>query len=133
VNFTWPVRVYYEDTDLGGVVYYANYLKFMERARTEWLRALGFEQTALAREHGVVFVVSKLTIDYLRPAAFDDELAVTVELERLGAGQIILKQRVSRGAEPLAAARVRLGCVNTATFRPVKIPEPVVAKLGNSA
>ena len=133
MNFTWPVRVYYEDTDLGGVVYYANYLKFMERARTEWLRALGFEQTALAREHGVVFVVSKLTIDYLRPAAFDDELAVTVELERLGAGQIILKQRVSRGAEPLAAARVRLGCVNTATFRPVKIPEPVVAKLGNSA
>jgi len=129
--FTWPVRVYYEDTDLGGVVYYANYLKFLERARTEWLRALGFEQSALAREHGVVFVVSSLTIDYLRPAAFNDELAVTVELERLGAGQIILKQNVSRGTEPLAAARVRIGCVNTATFRPVRIPEPIVARIGN--
>src|SRR3970040_1078279 len=90
-HFSWPVRVYYEDTDLGGVVYYANYLKFMERARTEWLRALGFEQTTLAREHGVVFVVSSLTIDYLQPAAFNDELAVTVELEKLGAGQIVLK------------------------------------------
>ena len=125
------MRVYYEDTDLGGVVYYANYLKFMERARTEWLRALGFEQTALAREHGVVFVVSSLTIEYLRPAAFNDQLTVTVELEKLGAGQIILRQGVARGAEPLVAASVRIGCVNTSTFRPVRIPEPVVAKIGN--
>jgi acyl-CoA thioester hydrolase len=132
-SFTWPVRVYYEDTDLGGVVYYANYLKFMERARTEWLRALGFEQTALAREHGVVFVVSSLTIEYLRPAAFNDELTVTVELEKLGAGQIILRQGVARGAEQLVAASVRIGCVNTSTFRPVRIPEPVVTKIGNSA
>ena len=128
--FTWPVRVYYEDTDLGGVVYYANYLKFMERARTEWLRALGFEQTALAREHRVVFVVSSLTIDYLKPAAFNDELAVTVELERLGAGQIILMQTIARGAQALATARVRLGCVNPGTFRPVRIPEPVIARVG---
>lgn len=132
-GFTWPVRVYYEDTDLGGVVYYANYLKFMERARTEWLRALGFDQTALAREHGVVFVVSSLTIEYLRPAAFNDALTVTVELEKLGAGQIILKQGVARGAEQLVAASVRIGCVNTSTFRPVRIPETVVAKIGNSA
>ncbi len=131
--FSWPVRVYYEDTDLGGVVYYANYLKFMERARTEWLRALGFEQTALARDHGVAFVVSSLTIDYLRPAAFNDELAVTVELEKLGAGQIILRQTVAREAETLAAASVRIGCVNTATFKPVRIPEPVIARIGNSA
>ena len=131
-SFTWPVRVYYEDTDLGGVVYYANYLKFMERARTEWLRALGFEQTALAREHGVVFVVSSLTIDYLRPAAFDDELAVTVELEKLGAGQIVLKQTIARAQEALATASVRLGCVNTATFRPVRIPGPIVAGLGKN-
>ena len=129
--FSWPVRVYYEDTDLGGVVYYANYLKFMERARTEWLRALGFEQTALARDHKVVFVVSSLTIDYLRPAAFNDELTVTVELEKLGAGQIILRQEIARGAEALAAASVRIGCVNTATFRPVRIPEPVAARIGN--
>lgn len=121
-TFEWPVRVYYEDTDLGGVVYYANYLKFMERARTEWLRALGFEQTALARDHGVAFVVSSLAIDYLKPAAFNDELTVTVELEKLGAGQIILMQRIARGAEALATASVRIACVNTATFRPVRIP-----------
>jgi acyl-CoA thioester hydrolase len=122
INFTWPVRVYYEDTDLGGVVYYANYLKFMERARTEWLRALGFEQTALARDHGMVFVVSSLAIDYLKPAAFNDELAVTVELEKLGAGQIMLMQRITRGADELATAHVRIACVNTATFRPVRMP-----------
>ena len=131
--FNWPVRVYYEDTDLGGVVYYANYLKFMERARTEWLRALGFEQTAIARDHGVVFIVSSLAIDYLKPAAFNDELTVTVELERLGAGQIILRQAVARGADALATATVRIGCVNTATFRPARIPEPVFARIGNPA
>lgn len=130
VTFRWPVRVYYEDTDLGGVVYYANYLKFMERARTEWLRALGFEQTALARDHGVVFVVSSLSIDYLKPAAFNDELTVTVELERLGAGQIILMQTIARDAQALATARVRIGCVNTSTFRPARIPEPVTARIG---
>jgi len=129
-HFSWPVRVYYEDTDLGGVVYYANYLKFMERARTEWLRALGFEQTALARDHGVVFVVSSLAIDYLKPAAFNDELTVTVELEKLGAGQIILMQRIARGAEALAAASVRIACVNTTTFRPVRIPSNLSAALG---
>jgi acyl-CoA thioester hydrolase len=131
ITFSWPIRVYYEDTDLGGVVYYANYLKFMERARTEWLRALGFEQTALAHDHGVVFVVSSVAIDYLRPAAFNDELTVTVELETLGAGQIILRQTVARAAQVLATASVRIGCVNTATFRPVRIPEPVVARIGN--
>jgi len=133
VIFKWPVRVYYEDTDLGGVVYYANYLKFMERARTEWLRALGFEQTALARDHGVVFVVRSLAIDYLKPAAFNDELTVTVELESLGAAQIVVKQTVARAGQALAAASVRIGCVNTATFRPARIPEPVVTRIGNPA
>ncbi len=116
------MRVYYEDTDAGGVVYYANYLKFMERARSEWLRALGFEQTALAREHGVVFVVRSLSIEYLKPAAFDDELGVSVELGHLGAGQMHVAQRIVRGAEELAAAGVRIACVNTATFRPARIP-----------
>jgi acyl-CoA thioester hydrolase len=133
VIFTWPVRVYYEDTDLGGVVYYANYLKFLERARTEWLRALGFEQSARARDHGVVFVVSSLAIDYHKPAAFNDELAVTVELQRLGAGQIILMQTIARDGQALATARVRLGCVNPSTFRPVRIPEPVIAKVDSRA
>ena len=128
--FQWPVRVYYEDTDLGGVVYYANYLKFMERARTEWLRALGVEQTVLAAKHQVIFVVRSIALEYLRPAAFNDELVVTVELEAVGAGQILLVQRINRGAEELATARVRIACVNTATFRPVRIPNNLSAALG---
>lgn len=121
-HFSWPVRVYYEDTDLGGVVYYANYLRFLERARTEWLRALGFEQTALAAVHGVVFVVRSISLDYLKPARFDDALEVTVEPAETGASRIELAQRVRRGEEDLVAAQVELACVNTATFKPVRIP-----------
>jgi acyl-CoA thioester hydrolase len=132
-TFSWPVRVYYEDTDSGGVVYYANYLKFLERARTEWLRALGFELDALARDHGVIFIVRSFAIEYLRPAAFNDEIAATVELGRLGGGQIILTQRITRGAEELATATVRLACVNTTTFRPVRIPATVTARIGRTA
>jgi acyl-CoA thioester hydrolase len=132
-TFSWPVRVYYEDTDSGGVVYYANYLKFLERARTEWLRALGFELDALARDHGVIFIVRSFAIEYLRPAAFNDEIAATVELGKLGGGQIILTQRITRGAEELATATVRLACVNTTTFRPVRIPSPVTARIGRTA
>jgi acyl-CoA thioester hydrolase len=132
-HFSWPVRVYYEDTDLGGVVYYANYLKFLERARTEWLRALGVEQIVLAAEHRVVFVVRSIALEYLRPAAFNDELVVTVELEETGAGQILLMQRITRGAEELATARVRIACVNTATFRPVRIPSSLSGMLRRQA
>lgn len=121
-TFRWSVRVYYEDTDLGGVVYYANYLRFLERARTEWLRALGFGQTALAAEHRVVFVVRSISLDYLKPARFDDALEVTVEPAEIGASRIVLSQRVRRGTEDLVAARVELACVNTATFKPVRIP-----------
>ena len=131
--FQLAVRVYLEDTDAQGLVYNGSYFRFMERARTEWLRALGFGQAALARDHGVVFVVSSLAIDYLRPAVFDDELTVTVELAKLGAGQIVLKQAIARAKETLATASVRLGCVNTATFRPVRIPKPVVAGIGRTS
>jgi acyl-CoA thioester hydrolase len=129
--FAWPVRVYYEDTDSGGVVYYANYLRFMERARTEWLRARGFEQTELAREHGIAFVVTALTVEYQRPARFNDVLAVTVEPAELGASRIVLLQRVLREREELVAASVRLACVNTVTLKPVRIPGPVAEKMGN--
>jgi acyl-CoA thioester hydrolase len=129
--FSWPVRVYYEDTDLGGVVYYANYLKFLERARTEWLRARGFEQTALAAVHEVMFIVRSVALDYRKPARFNDQLEVTVELREIGASRIALHQRVRRGKEELAAAHVEIACVNTATFRPVRIPEPVIARIGN--
>lgn len=129
-RFSWPVRVYYEDTDLGGVVYYANYLKYLERARTEWLRAAGFEQSALAAVHHVVFIVRSIALDYLRPARYDDRLEITVEPGEVGASRIALGQAVRRAEETLVTARVEIACVNTATFRPVRIPGPVIAKIG---
>ena len=127
--FIWPVRVYYEDTDAGGVVYYANYLKFAERARTEWLRALGFEQTDLASRFGIVFMVRSATIDYIRPARFDDELRVTVELIKVGAGQIDLVQRLLRGDELLARVGVKIACVGLEAMRPVRMPQPLVTRI----
>lgn len=131
-TFRWPVRVYYEDTDSGGVVYYANYLRFLERARTEWLRAQGFEQSRLERDYGLVFVVTALSIEYRRPARFDDMLAVTVEPANVGASRVIVLQRVLRETEELVAASVRLGCVNTETFKPVRIPGAVAGKMGKA-
>jgi acyl-CoA thioester hydrolase len=131
-SFSWPVRVYYEDTDAAGVVYYANYLKFMERARTEWLRALGFEQTDLAQEHNVVFVVRSLSVEYLQPGYFNDQLEVDVELIVSRGSLIEIAQTVRRGADTLATARVKLACVNTRSFRPVRIPHPIVEKLAMS-
>ena len=131
--FSWPVRVYHEDVDGSGRVYHANYLKFLERARTEWLRAAGFEQTDLAARHDVVFVVCSLAIDYARPASFNDELTVTVEITELKGGQILLAQRGARGNEEQARASVRLACVNTASFRPVRIPGGVAAALNARA
>jgi len=128
--FSWPVRVYYEDTDHSGVVYYANYLRFLERARTEWLRAAGFEQSELAAVHGVVFVVRAVSLEYDRPARIDDRLEVTVETLETGASRIRLAQRVLHGSDVLVAGEVELACVNTTTFRPVRIPEPVIAKIG---
>ncbi|MBI3042871.1 MAG: tol-pal system-associated acyl-CoA thioesterase [Betaproteobacteria bacterium] len=128
-TFVWPVRVYYEDSDAGGVVYYANYLCFLERARTEWLRALGLEQTDLAAVHQLVFVVRSIALDYLKPARFNDALEVTVEPGEIGASRIRLSQRVRRGAEELLAARVELACVNTETFKPVRIPRTVAESL----
>src|SRR5437764_1785090 len=98
--FVWPLRVYYEDTDLGGVVYYANYLKFMERARTEWLRALGFAMSAMAREHRCQFVVQRAEIDFRAPARLDDELVATVSLVRHGHARLVLQQDI---AKPVAA------------------------------
>lgn len=127
--FLWPVRVYYEDTDAGGLVYYANYLKYMERARTEWLRGAGFEQTDLAHCHGVIFVVRSAAIEYLAPARFNDELQVTVELIKVGAGQIDLVQRVSRGDTLLVQAAVKLACVARATMRATRIPQPLATRI----
>jgi acyl-CoA thioester hydrolase len=131
--FSWPVRVYYEDTDAGGVVYYASYLRFMERARTEWLRALGFGQKGLAERERVVFVVRSVAIEYLRPSLFDDSLQVTVELAKVGASQMVVNQRVMRGEELIAAAEVKVVCVDAATFRPVKIPKAIMTRTGRSS
>jgi acyl-CoA thioester hydrolase len=127
--FSWPVRVYHEDADGSGVVYHANYLKFLERARTEWLRAAGFEQPELAARHKVAFVVRSLAIEYARPASFNDELAVSVEVAELKGGQIVLAQRITRGGAELARASVRIACVNTASFRPVRIPSGIADAL----
>jgi acyl-CoA thioester hydrolase len=127
--FIWPLRVYYEDTDAAGVVYYANYLRFAERARTEWLRALGFEQTDLARDHGVAFVVRSAAIEYIMPARFNDGLRVTVELIKVGAGQIDLFQRVLRGDDLLATVTVNVACVRLATMRATRIPQALATRI----
>ncbi len=127
--FSWPVRVYYEDTDAAGVVYYANYLKFLERARTEWLRAAGFEQTALRDDFGVVFVVRALAVEYRVPARFNDTLTVDVAVRDVRGSVLELAQTVRRGEETLVTATVRIACVNTPAFKPVRIPGPVLEKL----
>jgi acyl-CoA thioester hydrolase len=119
------VRVYYEDTDAAGVVYYANYLRFMERARTEWLSALGFELAAVEREHGVVFVVHRVEIDYRSPAKLSDRLDVTMTLRELGRARLVADQAVRRDAQTLTQARVTLACLDRRTGRPARIPAPV--------
>ncbi len=124
--FEWNVRVYYEDTDAAGVVYYANYLKFMERARTEWLRALPFDPTALAREQNVIFVVRAASIEYLQPARLNDELHISAELASARGCLIELVQSVRRGALVLVSAEVKLACVNKLSFRPVRIPAAIL-------
>jgi acyl-CoA thioester hydrolase len=124
--------VYWEDTDAGGVVYYANYLKFMERARSEWLRALGFEQDVLRDEAGVVFVVRRVEVDYLSPARFNDQLDVSVSLHEVGRASLSVKQALTREATPLVAAQVVLACVDAASFKPVKIPAPILQALAQA-
>jgi len=130
--FEWPVRVYYEDTDAGGVVYYAQYLKYMERARTEWLRAAGVEQDTLLAEQGVVFAVTRIDLRYLRPARFNEALMVSVAPMRYGRVRIVFEQTVCRAGEPgepLTSARVEVACVEQARFRACPIPEFLVEKL----
>lgn len=120
--FRWLVRVYYEDTDAGGVVYYANFLKFFERCRTEWLRAVGVEQQALVRENGVVFVVAALSAEYRRPARLDDELAIDAVVAAAGRASLVFEQRAWRGDELVCSGRVKIACVDSTSFAPVRIP-----------
>lgn len=128
VTHTFPIRVYYEDTDLAGIVYYANYLRFIERARTEWVRSLGVDQVRLRREEGIVFAVRRLEADYLRPAKFDDELAVTTRPAGATGARIVLEQEVLRGGERLFAATVTLVCL-TETGAPARIPAEIRQRL----
>jgi len=121
--FRMPVRVYYEDTDAGGVVYYANYLKYLERARTEWLRAAGWGQTDLASDRGVLFAVRSIELDYHAPALLDDALEVEARIAALGRARIDFAQRVLRDGEPLCSGRVRVACLDAATFRPRALPD----------
>jgi len=121
-RFAFPIRVYYEDTDAAGVVYYANYLRYMERARSEWLEALGFPLAAFEREHAVAFAVHRATIDFLRPARLDDRLAVSVTARDHGACRLVVAQRVERDDEVLVKAEITLACVDPARFRPARIP-----------
>lgn len=121
--FALPTRVYYQDTDAGGVVYHANYVNFMERARTEWLRTFGYSNAGLMKELGVMFVVRKLELNYLRPALLDDMLSVTALLREVGRSRITLEQAVLRGEEVLAEGEVHLVCVGAESFKPVSVPE----------
>jgi len=122
-NFCAPYRVYWEDTDAGGVVYYANYLKFMERCRSDWLRALGVDQLRLRAERRLQFAVVNLKVDFRRPAVLDDEVLVTAELERLSGATITFKQTIMRGEIQLIDASVRVACLDSDTLKPRAIPK----------
>jgi acyl-CoA thioester hydrolase len=124
--FTWPVRVYWEDTDAGGVVYYANYLKFLERARSEWLRALGFEQPDLLARHGGMFVVRRVEADYLLPARFNDSLSVEAALVEQNKASLVMAQRILRGTDILMTAHVTLVWVKENSFKPARIPAEIL-------
>ncbi|MBB5391697.1 MULTISPECIES: tol-pal system-associated acyl-CoA thioesterase [unclassified Herbaspirillum] len=139
--FDWKIRVYYEDTDTGGVVFYANYLKFFERARTEWLRSFGFQQQQLAETTGAIFVVKGTSVDYLSPARLDDELKLTVVVEKLRNASIEFVQEAWRlpsgngaagnnqEATLLARGRITVVCVDAASFRPQQIPAELLSRI----
>jgi len=125
-EFLWPIRVYYEDTDSGGVVYYANYLKFMERARTEWLRSKGFEQDALIASEKIIFAVKSVQVDYLKPGRFNQQLYVSVKLRTVGKASMEFEQKVFFGNErkvELCTGIVKIACLDAETFRPKAIPQ----------
>jgi acyl-CoA thioester hydrolase len=124
-GFRVPIRIYWEDTDGAGIVFYANYLKFFERARTEWLRGFGFGQEALRRDAGVAFVVSETTLRYLKPARLDDVVDVSVDVVHLGQASLQLAQQATRADELLAEGKIRIGCVELGTFRPCRIPNDI--------
>jgi acyl-CoA thioester hydrolase len=127
--FRWPVRVYVEDTDFGGVVFYANYLKYFERARTELLRSLGVSQQTMVDTDRVIFVVTNIVVDYRSPARMDEELTVTAHAEKLGRASVKFIQEIWRGSDLLVSAKISIACVGIETMRPQAIPQTMLAKL----
>jgi acyl-CoA thioester hydrolase len=130
-KFEIACRIYWEDTDAGGVVYYANYLKFMERCRTDWLRALGIDQLRLRNERQLQFAVVSLAVDFLRPALLNDEILVTAELERLRGATIAFKQTILRGAVQLIDASTRVACLDSGSLKPRPIPQDLFVEWRN--
>ena len=128
--FRWPVRVYFEDTDAAGLVYYASYLRFFERCRTEWLRAFGIDQRELAGRDGVGFVVVDLEVRYEHPARLDDLLTIDAAIESQARSWLVFRQQAWRDAERLATARVRVACVDAARLTPVRLPPQLAQQLG---
>lgn len=127
--FSWPTRIYWEDTDAGGVVYHARYVAFMERARTEWMRAMGYGQEAMRNGDGQVFVVRAMTLDFLKPARLDDALQTTVELLQCRRASLMIRQAVLRDGQPLVTAQVRLAAVGARDFRPQAMHDTLYATL----
>ena len=128
-TFHWPIRVYYEDTDAGGVVFYANYLKFLERTRTEMLRDMGFEQDQLIAEQKLIFVVRSVQIDYLAPARFNDELEATAQVTQAKKVSLNFEQTVTRNGDVLCKGNVRIACLDPTTMKPKAIPDNLLQKL----
>jgi acyl-CoA thioester hydrolase len=131
-EFTWPIRVYYEDTDAGGVVYHANYLKFLERARSEWLRSRGFSQERLMQEEHAIFAVRQILIDYLKPARFDNLLKVNVKILHYGKASLRFEQNIlDETGVSLCRAEVLAVCLDPRNFRPRGIPESILAEISH--
>jgi len=133
MNFKWPVRVYYEDTDSGGVVYYANYLKFMERARTEYLRHKGFEQDQLIEQQNIIFAVRSVQCDYKSPARFNDDLTVTAKVIELKKASMLFEQKIVKNNQPnkiLCQGQIRIACLHADNFKPCAIPNSIMEVAG---
>ncbi|MCB2263649.1 MAG: tol-pal system-associated acyl-CoA thioesterase [Candidatus Thiosymbion ectosymbiont of Robbea hypermnestra] len=132
-RFSLPIRVYYDDTDFSGATYYANYLKFMEHSRTEWMRSLGIELDVLRRQEGLLFVVRRAEIDYLRPTLYDDRLTVTAELRAAGGASLDFLQEIHREAEAACCCRgrIKIACVDARTMRPRRLPARLLAEVAH--
>jgi len=125
LSFKWSVRIYFEDTDSGGVVYHSNYLKFMERARTEWLRSLNLNQTDLKKKDKIMFVVVKVNIDYKKAAQFNDELDIETSVDNIGASKVDLTQNIMKNSELYTSAKVSIACIHSETFKPQRMPKSI--------